>query len=95
MSSSPVEEDTVDGEDTEEEEVVFLPPPGEEENVIPAKECPDQESTFKDIVSFVRELYGLGPLKEVAPNYWTQIGLSPFGKVLLHLRPLVLCLLRT
>ena len=52
----------------EKDEVVVLPPSGEEENVIPAKESPDQENTFKDVVSFVRELYGLGPLKEIAPK---------------------------
>ena len=66
LPSLPVEEDTVDEEDIEKDEVVVLPPPGEEENVLPAKELPDQEGTFKDVVSFVRELYGLGPLMEVA-----------------------------
>ena len=36
--------------------------------MIPEKDSPDQESTFKDVVSFVRELYGLGLLKEVPPK---------------------------
>ena len=76
LPSLPVEEDTVDEEDVEEDEVVFLPPSREEENVLSAKEPPDQESTFKDVVSFVREHYGLGPLKEVPPkvlkSHWSK-----------------------